>query len=232
VSEFNLDALEKVLSPKGRQLRQSLSLKPAKSKQALYDEGKKLAKELYDVYAKKVLRTRYQGESYYIHHYTGLLYRNEFDVDVNSVPIQVLENLVNNGNLLLKDYHNMIDTLVIQLPELALEANLEEKSGSEVLRYIYFKRLDELDKIVKYRILSPEANIYITFDMWFESPAPQSKLTVTGWLHQGRMNIDGIELYPKNPTGVSKLIYFLTNFDKVVDQVNKQIDKIKIKKIE
>jgi hypothetical protein len=229
MTEFNLDALEKALSSKSRQPRQSLSLGPAKSKQELFDEAKKLASELWNVYNKK-LRTRYRGDSYYIPYWDGSLRRNDNGVDdIRNIPIQVFENLVNNGRRLLKDYHNMVNTLVMQSPELALEANLEGRSGTEILSYIYSKRLDELDRIIRSRILSPEADVYVKCDMWFESSIPQFRVTVSGWVHQSRgVSVSGVELHPKRPEDMAKLLYFLSHFDGVVDQLNKQIDKIKI----
>jgi hypothetical protein len=231
MTEFDLDALEKALSSKSRQPRQSLSLGPAKSKQELFDEAKKLASELYSVYH-KTLRTRYRGDSYCVRYWEGSLRRNDIKLnDISNVPIQVFENLVSNGRRYLKDYHNMVNTLVTQSPELALEANLEGKTGTEVLQYVYSKRLDELDKIIRSRILSPEAELYIHCDMWFESSTPQFKLTISGWLHRsGSVSVSGVELHPKKPEDMAKLFCFLNHFDDVVKELKRQIDAIKINK--
>jgi hypothetical protein len=229
MTELDLSALEKALSSKSRQPRQSLSSSTPKSKHELFDEAKKLACELHEVYHKK-LGTRYQGDSYYVAYWDSSLRRNNDPVgDITNVPIQVFKNLVNNGIRWLKDYHNMLNILVTQFPELALEANLEGKSGSELINYIYFKRIGELERIIRSRILSPEGDILVKCDVWFENSVPQFHVSVSGWLHQSRgVSISGIEQRPQHPEDMAKLLYFLGHFNEVADQINKQIDKITI----
>jgi hypothetical protein len=231
MTEFDLEALEKALGSKGRKPRQGLSLKQPRSKQELYEEAKRLAKEYDDVYS-KYLYTRHKGDSYWIMH--GELRRDRYYRvdDIDKVPIQVFEQLVANGRRRLKDYHEMLNRVIQENPEIALEANLEGKTNSELLRFAYRKRLDQIDEVITRRVKTPQVAMYLSFNIWLEPPLGQHfTISVNWWSYRVRsVTVSGVELYPKKPNEMAKLVHFLTYFEQVIEQVNQQLDEIEIKK--
>jgi len=227
--DFDLDALEKALSSKSRKPRQGLSLSPALSKRELWNEAVKLADEMYAVYYRK-LRTRHQGDSYYI--YSGRLIRNEYICnDIDNVPRPVFEKLVTNGKRTLKDYHDMVNKLVVENPEVALEASLEGKTGSNILRFAYKKRIEQIDSIVRNRVICPTAILYFNLPVRLKPPLGEEfSISVHWYSYQRCPMVSGIELCAKKPQEMARLVHFLTYFEQVEREINRQLDEIEIKK--
>jgi len=226
--DFDLDALEKALSSKGRKPRQDLSLKSALTKRELWNEAVKLADEMYTVYNRK-LRTRCQGDSYYI--YSGRLIKNEYICnDIDNVPRPVFEKLVANGRRVLKDYHDMVNKLVMENPEIALEANLEGKTGNDVLRFVYSKRIKQIDNIFRSRVVCPTVGVHFNLLIGLKLPlSDKFSITVNWWSYRRYPSISGIELRAKKPQEMAKLVHFLTYFEQVEREINRQLDEIEIK---
>lgn len=229
MQEFDLAALEKALFTKSRKPRQDFTLKPGLSKQALYDEAKRLAKEYYGIYRKN-LGTRHRGQSYMIVY--GQLRQGRYSQigDIEQVPTAVFEKLVVNGRFHMKSYHDASNTVIMQNPEIALEANLEGKTNNEVLNFVYGKRLKQIEQLLTQRVSSPEAVMHLNFDITMKPLLGQPFLvTVSHWTTRSA-RVDGIESYPKSEVEMVKLVHFLTHFEQVVDELNRQLDKVEIRK--
>ncbi len=229
MTNFDLEALEKALSSKERKPRQDLSLKSALSKRDLWNEAVRLADEMDTIYGRK-LRTRHHGDSYYI--YSGSLVRNGFrHNDIDDVPRPVFEKLVANGRRALKDYHDMVHKLIIENPEIALEANLEGKTGSGVLNFAYNKRMEQIDITFRSRVMCPTGNIYLNLPITLKTPLGEEfVISVNWWSYRRHPSVNGIERYPKKPQEMVKLVHFLTYFEQVVREINRQLDEIEIRK--
>jgi len=229
MTNFDLEALEKALSSKARKPRQDLSLKSALSKRDLWNEAVRLADEMYTIYNRK-LRTRHQGDSYYI--YSGRLIKNDYrHDDINNVPRPVFEKLIANGRRVLKDYHDMVNKLVMENPDVALEANLEGKTGNDVLKFAYNKRIEQIDNIFRSRVVCPTCNLYLNLPVTLRPPLGEEfRISVNWWSYRRYPSVNGIELYPKKPQEMAKLVHFLTYFEQVEREINRQLDEIEIRK--
>jgi len=179
MTNFDLEALEKALSSRERKPRQDLSLKSALSKRDLWNEAVRLADEMYAIYNRK-LRTRHRGDSYYI--YSGRLIMNDYrHDDIDNVPRPVFEKLIANGRRVLKGYHDMVNKLVMENPELALEANLEGKTGSDVVKWAYNKRINQIDNIFRKRVVCPTAGAYFNLPIRLKTPLGGEFMISVNW---------------------------------------------------
>lgn len=225
---FDLSSLEKALSPKGRQSKKDLSPKPGLSKQELLDEAKRLAEDVNSIYSRP-LRTRHAGDSYYIQY--GDLHGSGSRWEIKDVPRQALEQLVVNGRRLLKDYYQMIEEVTQLNPELALEANLEGKTRGNILSFTYHRRIKQLEELLNSRVESPEVGLRLSFGGLVVKPPSGNgfEISVDWWV--GRQAIvSGVFLNPRHKDDMIRLNHFLTYFEQVLDGVNRQLGKIKIKK--
>lgn len=226
---FNLAALEKALSPKGRQPRQNLTPTSSLSKQALLDEAINLASDVQAIYSRD-LRTRHAGVSYRI--------RNRFvsagyyhALKIEDVPRQVLQRLVTNGRRLCKNYYQIIDRVVQLNPGLALEANLEGKTGYDVMRFVYDRRLDQIGTLLHSRILSPEVNLLLTFRaLKVQPPLGEGFEISIDWAMRGQPLVSGVSLSARTETEMIRLVQFLTYFEQVTNEMNRQLNTIVIRK--
>lgn len=230
MTNIDISALEKALSSKGRQPKKDLSPKPGLSKRALLDEAIKLAEDVNSIYSRN-LRTRHAGESYSIQYgdlHSGGYRRTD---KIEDIPCQVFEQLVANGRRLLKDYHGMIDQVIQLNPELALEANLEGQTGSDVLRFAYDRRIEQIGKLLSSRVVSPEVSLSLQFkDLVIKAPlGKEFEISIDYWIGRS-VTVGGVSLYSRKRDDMIRLAQFLTYFEQVETEINRQLDTIEIKK--
>lgn len=228
MTEFNISALEQALSSKGRQPKKDLP-KLGLSKRELLDEAIKLAEDVRSIYSRN-LRTRHAGKSYYIQY--GNLHSGRYREDkIEDIPRQAFEQLVANGRRLLKDYYGMIDHVTQLNPELALEANLEGQTGSDVLKFAYGRRIEQIDKLLSSRVVSPEVSLFLRFkDLMVKPPlGKEFEISIDYWTGRSA-TVGGIDLYSRKRDDMMRLAQFLTYFEQVLDEINRQLDEIEIKK--
>lgn len=224
MTEFNLDALEQALKPRER--KKGLKLE-AYSREELIYQVKRMAGELKQLNMKE-LKTKHDGESWEFEENNNCFicgYRRQDDDDI---PIEVLKRMVANGQKKLKSYHDMIDHLVVSNPEIALEANLEGKSGTEVLGYAYGKRVKQIQDYIDSYIVVPRygnTRLFIRLNVNLDV----LNLEMNYWIGEGGISLGGVALNPTNQEEGQKLLFFLTNFDKVLAGIDRQLSKIKIK---
>lgn len=224
--QFNLGALERALTTKER--KPKLKLKPY-SREELLSQVKRMAEEL-DKLSMRNLSTRYDDSSW---KYVGRFYQDGYRKEDDEAPLQVLERLVVNGQKRLKPYHDMINHIVMTNPELALEANLEGRTGFEVLSYAYNQRIEQIDEYLRSHIvISPPHGpaIFIKFGIELGMGGETLGLSINGWLHHPGISIDGVSPYPKKKKEMDGLIFFIQNTDKVIAEIGRQISQIEIKK--
>ena len=226
--DIDLSELEKALSFKGRQHKEKVSpIKPGLSKQQLLDEAVKLASDVNHIYSRR-LSTRVAGKSYYID--SGDLYQGGYRRQSEDVPLQVFEQLVANGKRLLKDYHEITEQVIQMNPGLALEANLEGKTGSKVLQFAYDRRINQIGALLNSRVSSPTVDLFLRFaKLVVKAPLGKEFEVYVDWWG-GAPSLRGVSLYDKNKNGMARLAHFITYFEQVESGIKRQLDTIEIKK--
>lgn len=229
MESFDIAALEKALSTKGRHPKEDVSIKPGASNQQLLNEAIRLGEDVQRIYSRD-LSTRVAGESYSIEY--GNLYQGNSRWDkTEGIPRRVFEQLIKNGKRLLKDHFKTVEQVIQLNPGLALEANLEGKTGSKVLQFAYDRRVEQINALLESRVSALSGmRLYLEFKIEMQPPGGEPfGISISHW-NSRYPSVSGIEVNANNAENRVRLVCFITHFEQVEREINRQLDMIEIRK--